>query len=217
MGNVRQGEMRVPCSRRKARRSGRVERHDATQVGNLHGHFNQVSAMNAWQTSPVLDVTGRHAMSSSGHQPTTGRRRRFRSERGAAMLEAAMTLPLLLFVCIGIIEFGRLYQTWQVMTNAAREGARVAVLPTQPSVDARVRQYLQMGGLNSDNSVGVNVTAVPVSLGGGATASGSRVTVTYPFTFMVLQPIAQLVVSGSTVGAPITISTSATMRNETQF
>ena len=158
-------------------------------------------------------------MSSSGQLTATHPRRRFRSARGAAMIEAAITLPLLLFVCVGIIEFGRLYQTWQVMTNAAREGARVAVLPTLPNgqVDARVRQYLQMGGLNSDSSVGVTTTAVPVSLGAGATASGSRVTVTYPFTFMVLQPIAQLVVSGATVGAPITLSTSATMRNETQF
>lgn len=135
------------------------------------------------------------------------------------MIEAAMTLPLLLLVCVGIIEFGRLYQTWQVMTNAAREGARIAVLPSLPSggVDARVRQYLQSGGLNSDSTVGVNVTAMNVSLGSGGTASGSRVTVTYPFTFMVLQPIAQLVVSGATAGAPITLEAASTMRNETQF
>ena len=135
------------------------------------------------------------------------------------MIEAAMTLPLLLFVCVGIIEFGRLYQTWQVMTNAAREGARIAVLPSLPSggVDTRVRQYLQSGGLNSDSTVGVNVTPVNVSIGSGGTASGSRVTVTYPFTFMVLQPIAQLVVSGATAGAPITLESAATMRNETQF
>ena len=135
------------------------------------------------------------------------------------MIEAAMTLPLLLLVCVGIIEFGRLYQTWQVMTNAAREGARIAVLPSLPSggVDTRVRQYLQSGGLNSDSTVGVNVTPVNVSIGSGGTASGSRVTVTYPFTFMVLQPIAQLVVSGATAGAPITLESAATMRNETQF
>jgi hypothetical protein len=56
-----------------------------------------------------------------------------------------------------------------------------------------------------------------VSLGSGGTASGSRVTVTYPFTFMALQPIAQLVVPGATAGAPITLTTSATMRNESQF
>jgi Flp pilus assembly protein TadG len=135
------------------------------------------------------------------------------------MIEAAMTLPLLLLVCVGIIEFGRLYQTWQVMTNAAREGARIAVLPSLPSggVDTRVRQYLQSGGLNSDSTVGVNVTPVNVSIGSSGTASGSKVTVTYPFTFMVLQPIAQLVVPGATAGAPITLETAATMRNETQF
>jgi Flp pilus assembly protein TadG len=135
------------------------------------------------------------------------------------MIEAAMTLPLLLLVCVGIIEFGRLYQTWQVMTNAAREGARIAVLPSLPSggVDARVRQYLQSGGLNSDSTVGVNVTAMNVSLGTGGTASGSKVTVTYPFTFMALQPIAQLVVPGATAGAPITLTAAATMRNESQF
>jgi len=135
------------------------------------------------------------------------------------MIEAAMTLPLLLLVCVGIIEFGRLYQTWQVMTNAAREGARIAVLPSLPGggVDARVRQYLQSGGLNSDSTVGVTVTPMNVSLGSGVTASGSKVTVTYPFTFMALQPIANLVVSGATAGAPITLETAATMRNETQF
>ena len=157
-------------------------------------------------------------MNSSGCQSLQGSRRRFRSERGAALIEAALTLPLLLLVCVGIIEFGRLYQTWQVMTNAAREGARVAVLPSvNGGAEARVRQYLQNGGLNSDASVGVTVTPVNVSLGAAGTASASRVTVTYPFSFMALQPVARLVVPGSTAGAPITLTSSATMRNESQF
>src|SRR5688572_32942486 len=64
--------------------------------------------------------------------------KRFRNERGAAIIETALTLPLILLVCVGIFEFGRAYQTWQVMTNAAREGARVAVLPNPTgSPDAR--------------------------------------------------------------------------------
>lgn len=148
-------------------------------------------------------------------------RRRFRNQRGAAIIETALTLPLLLLVSVAIFEFGRAYQTWQVMTNAAREGARVAVLPGTAAgssvVDTRVRQYLQMGGLNSSPSVGVAVTPVNVSIGGGNTASGSKVTVTYPFSFIVLQPVARLVVAGSMTGAPITMTASATMRNESQF
>ena len=62
--------------------------------------------------------------------------RRFGSERGAAIIETALTLPILLLVAVGIFEFGRAYQTWQVMTNAAREGARVAVLPNPEATDA---------------------------------------------------------------------------------
>src|SRR3990172_9556085 len=72
----------------------------------------------------------------------------FRSERGAAIIETALTLPIVLLVCVGIFEFGRAYQTWQVMTNAAREGARVAVLPTidAGAAEARVLEYMTAGG-----------------------------------------------------------------------
>ena len=47
---------------------------------------------------------------------------------------------MLLFVSVAIFEFGRAYQTWQVLTNAAREGARMAVLPdpTAGAVEQRV-------------------------------------------------------------------------------
>ena len=52
-------------------------------------------------------------------------RRRLRSERGAALLETAITLPIILLVSVAIFEFGRAYQTWQVLTNASREAARL--------------------------------------------------------------------------------------------
>ena len=133
-----------------------------------------------------------------------------------AIIETALTLPLVLLVCVGIFEFGRAFQTWQVMTNAAREGARVAVLPSAVagSADARVREYLQMGGLISDATVGVTVTPVTVSLGAAGTANARRVTLTYPFSFVVLQPVARLVVGNSTVGGAITLTAAAAMRNE---
>ena len=56
-------------------------------------------------------------------------RNRIKSERGAALIEAAVTIPLILLISVAIFEFGRAFETWQIMTNAAREGARVAVLP----------------------------------------------------------------------------------------
>jgi Flp pilus assembly protein TadG len=150
----------------------------------------------------------------------SGRRRRqgIGSERGTAILEAAMTVPLLLLVSVGIFELGRGYQTWQVLTNAAREGARVAVLPNvvDGAAETRVRQYMASGQLADAAGATVTVdSTVEVSYGAG-TAKASLVTVRYPFKFMVLQPVASLLVSGSTLGAPITITASAQMRNESQ-
>jgi len=131
------------------------------------------------------------------------RRRGVRSERGSAVIETALAIPLVLLVGVGALELGRAYQTSQVLTNAAREGARVAVLsnPAAGAVDAKVREYLHTDGLLSDATVGVNV-------------NGSEVTVSYPFQFVVLQPVAQLLVSGSMVDSPIRVTATSVMRNE---
>jgi Flp pilus assembly protein TadG len=138
------------------------------------------------------------------------------SERGAALLEVALTLPLLLLVAVGIFEFGRAYQTWQVLTNAAREGARIAVLPgtDDASVEARVHTYLEAGLLPDASDATVTITRDNVIAIGTGTATASRVDVAYPFTFIALQPVASLVVEGSTAGTALTMTASATMRNE---
>ena len=52
-----------------------------------------------------------------------------RGERGQAIIELALTLPLLLLIVLGIFDFGLMFQKYEVVTNAAREGARVGVLP----------------------------------------------------------------------------------------
>jgi Flp pilus assembly protein TadG len=130
-------------------------------------------------------------------------RRNVRSQRGFAVLETALAIPLVLLAGVGALELGRAYQTSQELTNAAREGARVAALPNPAAgaVDAKVRQYLQTDGLLSDATVGVNI-------------NGSEVTVSYPFQFVVLQPVAQLLVSGSMVDSPIRVTATSVMPNE---
>lgn len=143
-------------------------------------------------------------------------RRQHRSQRGAALLETALTLPLILLVSTGIFEFGRAYQTWQVLTNAAREAARVAVLPgaSETGVKTRAKDYMTAGQLSRAADATVAVTPTTLDLGGGVTAGASKITVSYPFDFIVLQPVAQLLTSGSTLGASLTMSASAVMRNE---
>ena len=141
-------------------------------------------------------------------------RQRIRSDRGFAIIGTALALPLLMLAGIGVVEFGRAYQTSQVLTTAAREGARIAALPNSAAgtVDAKVRQYLQMGGLTSDGTV--SVTTAAVTADSVAKAPGSEVTISYPFQFVVLQPVAQLLVSGSMVDSPIRVTATSVMRNE---
>lgn len=139
--------------------------------------------------------------------------RRIRNQRGAALLETAITIPLILAVSVSIFEFGRAYQTWQVLTNAAREGARVAVLAD--STDAYVKQvvkdYMTGGRLQEAATAKVNVErAVPF---GERTAS--QVTVEYPFRFMVLNPVLRLLNASAATGqGTTTMRADALMRNE---
>lgn len=138
---------------------------------------------------------------------------RLRNQRGAALLETAITLPLVLLVTVSIFEFGRAYQTWQVLTNAAREGARVAIIAghTDSQVTAAVRSYMQNGQLPAHATASVSVNRnVPF---GSTTAS--TVTVSYPFQFTVLNPVVRLVSRNSTTGQGTTnMVASASMRNE---
>ena len=140
--------------------------------------------------------------------------KRIRSEKGAALIEAAITVPIILLISVGIFEFGRAYQTWQVLTNAAREGARIAVITgtTDTDVTNRVRSYMQGGGLPNYSTATVTVER-GVALTGSDTASSIQID--YPFQFMVLNPVVRLVApSDNKTGAPITMRSKALMRNE---
>jgi Flp pilus assembly protein TadG len=139
--------------------------------------------------------------------------KRIRNQRGNALIETAITIPIVLFVCVAIFEFGRAYQTWQVLTNAAREGARIAVIVgnTDQQVKDAVSNYLTNGNITKPASAVVNIDRNEPM--GDNTAS--RVTISYPFDFIMLNPVAKLVVKTSTTGSgTVTMQSVAVMRNE---
>ena len=140
--------------------------------------------------------------------------KRMRNEKGAALIEAAVTVPIILLISVGIFEFGRAYQTQQVLVNAAREGARLAVIEgtTDADVRTRVNNYLRAGGLKTlgDGQIPINRNTTVAG-----TATGSSVEVRYPFEFMVLNPVVRLIApSDGKTGAPITMKAATLMRNE---
>jgi len=83
-------------------------------------------------------------MHGTGHN---GRRLR----RAAAVVEMAVVTPLLLTLLFGIIEYGWVFMIKQTMTNAAREGCRVATLQgsTDSQITSTIASYLSGTGLNA--------------------------------------------------------------------
>jgi Flp pilus assembly protein TadG len=138
--------------------------------------------------------------------------RTWSSETGAELVEFALTFPLLLLVVMGIIDFGLLFQRYEVLTNAAREGARVAVLTgyTNADVQTRVNQYLQATSLSS--ATVTTTVGAPQNLTVGARCITIRpVTVSYVHTYAFLGGIGNYF--GSSFGTK-TLTATSSMRNE---
>jgi hypothetical protein len=142
------------------------------------------------------------------------------SERGAELIEFALILPMLLLIMLGIIDFGFMFQRYEVLTNAAREGARIAVLPgyTTADVQARVCAYVETGGLPltgacpDPGNPDISVADVPIAMPAGPALEGKSVTVTFTHSYLFVGPIAGLFKGAFTTSFPIT--TVAIMRNE---
>jgi Flp pilus assembly protein TadG len=122
------------------------------------------------------------------------------ANRGA--VQAAMTFPIVLVVVAAIADFSRAYQTWQVLTTAAREGARVAIHAgaTRAEIEQAVIVQARSGSV-MDLRVGDIAIDQNVALGA---RTGSQVTIQYPYRFLVLSPVARLVSGSSITGTPMT-------------
>jgi Flp pilus assembly protein TadG len=106
-------------------------------------------------------------------------------EDGAAAVEFAILLPLLMLILFGIIEFGLVLYNQEVITNASREGARYGIVigsprPSIGQIQGVVNTYLTNAGLDAGNA-DVDVTGAQ-----GASGSDLTVAVVYPYTFLVL-------------------------------
>jgi len=140
---------------------------------------------------------------------------RVRSQAGAELVEFALVLPILLLVFGGILDFGLLLQRQQVITNAAREGARLAVVNYPvPDVQERVRRFVREG-LNNQTLEPVTTVSPPqsISLPGGSTFNAVHVDVTLTSQYLVLGPIVSLA-GGSGSFTSIPLHAQTTMRVE---
>jgi TadE-like protein len=130
-------------------------------------------------------------------------------ERGGTLIESALTLMVFFVIIFGIFEFGRLYGIYQMLTDAAREGARFSVapfpgtsdLPTNGQVEDQVRGFLNAANVTAITSVSVSQTVTDTV--NGVDVVFTEVEVTAPYDFL-LFPFGD-----------ITLAARARMRNET--
>jgi Flp pilus assembly protein TadG len=112
-------------------------------------------------------------------------RMRHRSQRAVAAVEFAALLPLILTLLVGLWEVGRLVETQQLLTNAAREGGRQAATGqvSSAAVQQLVKDYLNVAGLPTTNvTVTVAVIGKPgVDVSNATFLDRLSVTVTIPY------------------------------------
>lgn len=144
---------------------------------------------------------------------TCGRSRILRvlpGEGGQSLAELALALPILMAVVIGIFEFGRAWNVRQTVTHAAREAARLAVIRTTSGgdIDAVIADRLSAAALDPDQAT-VTITGL-----GGPPGTATTIEVSYPYTFSFLGPVVDLLSGDEEVSGTLTLTSSATMRNE---
>jgi Flp pilus assembly protein TadG len=140
-------------------------------------------------------------------------------ERGQALAEFALVLPLILFFIAGIIEFGRAWNIKQAITDAAREGARyTVVMNTTMSIDdvkEKIEERLALASIeNSEISIySADPFCSPVSncfhIDDGY---GREMTVTVSTQHRM--GLVHVLLGWAGVPSTVPIGTDATMRNE---
>ncbi len=102
-------------------------------------------------------------------------------ERGAALVEAALVLPLLLMLLVGIVEFGRVWNAQLSLSHAAREGIREYVVSGDETAAVNVATAA------ATTTVGV-ITVAPTCDPDDETDVGTAITMTIPATVEITIP-----------------------------
>ncbi|MEX5301822.1 TadE/TadG family type IV pilus assembly protein [Kocuria sabuli] len=104
----------------------------------------------------------------------------WRMERGAAAVEFALVVPVLLLLLLGIIEFGRAYNTQISLTHAARETARHMVIHDDGTASATAWTAASAAGRNAAPALKGSDMAFTGTSTKCTAGSMLTVTITYP-------------------------------------
>ena len=123
-----------------------------------------------------------------------------RPVEGQAMVEFALTFTIFIFMVLLILDFGRAIWYSNAISNAAREGARHAIVRTR--ADSEVVAYVR------DRSAGVPLTAAHITIAPAASRIARQpVTVSISYRFEPVTPM----ISNLLPGGAVQLSASSSM------
>jgi Flp pilus assembly protein TadG len=128
-------------------------------------------------------------------------------EKGTSLVEFALVLPVLMLVLFGLLDFAKAFNYWNDQTHLAAEGARWAVVNSNPGGGQSLQQYLQQ---QADTSELRGLATVCISFPSGTSNVGDPVNVTVKSRYTWLP----FVSSKAGLSPTTTITGSATMRLE---
>ena len=135
---------------------------------------------------------------------------RLKNEKGLVAMEMALMLPVLLFLLMGIIDFGVLMTDRASMASASREGARAGILLTAPPVTEAEIATVVRNALTNAGWDSTDVAAVTVTVTGNGGAFGTDLTVDVASNYSTLV-ISKLITD---IPDPLLLNVSTTMKNE---
>lgn len=125
-----------------------------------------------------------------------------RDKRGQSLVELALVMPMVLLLLMGVVEFGRMFHTYLVITQGSREGARLAVVgESDAAIVERVREVTA--------SLDQTMLTVDIQPGEDDRVRGVAVKVIVNFKLKLIVPDVMDVIPD-----PLTISASTVMRME---
>jgi Flp pilus assembly protein TadG len=137
--------------------------------------------------------------------------RRFTDQKGTSLVEFALILPVLALILFGLLDFAKAFNYWNDQTHLAAEGARWAVVNSNPG-SGTLQQYLQQQADTSElRGLAVVCVAFPTNPDTGTSMHvGDPVTVTVRSRYTWIPFVA----SKASLSPTTTITGTATMRLE---
>jgi hypothetical protein len=127
-------------------------------------------------------------------------------QRGQALVECALVVPVLLVLVLGIVDFGWALRSWMAVTNSAREGARAGAVGASCE-DIQQRAVGTSAGLLAAGDVSVENCQ-------GQPGTSVVVTVTHDYSFVTPLGSVLTTFSGGALPSTITMTSSSDMRIE---